>query len=314
MRIDDFIARIRKMEERPDRKFIVDANLPLEIYYEADVSGGARCRIEVVGKGVPYAGLRSTKGIAISTEDFPGKQFLSLSLIDSSARRVFETFCFDLVDAARKPSANEAFRAVYERFLKWQALFGKEKPETMSDAEQQGLMAELKAIVDFSAVMPFGKVIESWLGPCGKDRDFEFGSTWAEIKSCPISAIETTISSLEQLDSDLPGKLVIYRIDRLSTGKSDLLSLREMVDVVRELADRFDFSDRELLETKLVLAKYTDAEPAYEVKKFRFGEKSSYDVWGNEFPRLRRSSVPAGISNCKYHINIGAIEGFKNGE
>ena len=314
MKIDDFIARIREIEKNPDRKFIVNAELPLAIYYEADASGTARCRIEAVGKGVPSAGLHSTKGIAVSIEDLAGKKFLSLALTDPSAKRVFETFCFDLVDAARQPSAGEAFRSVYERFLKWQSLFGKEKPGTMSDAEQQGLMAELKAIVDFSDIMPFSKVVESWLGPCGKDRDFEFGSTWAEIKSCPISAIEITISSLEQLDSDLPGKLLVYRMDRLLTEKSDMLSLKDMVDAVRELADRSGFADRELLEVKLLLAKYVDAEPAYEVKKFRFGEKCVYDVSGNEFPRLRRGSVPAGISNCKYRINIGAIEGFKNGE
>ena len=76
--------------------------------------------------------------------------------------------------------------------------------------------------------------MESWMGPLLGHKDFEIDDTWYEVKSVNENAIQVTISSLEQLESDVNGYLVVVRLEDTSSVSGCSINLNEVVISVAE--------------------------------------------------------------------------------
>lgn len=303
-----FMARIAAVEKSPQKYFIVDPDLPLSVYFGLDNLSRPTLLIEDIGKTFSVSDIPSTAQIQVRSFMSGSKACLSFSLLSPEHRDVFNTLCYDLFESTRKENRDQALLSLLARFSAWLALLKGTRPGVMSLQEQQGLAAELLALVYFAERKGFGVAIDAWVGPFKLDKDFEFFDQWAEIKSCKVSAATVSISSIEQLDASMDGSLIIYRIDQAPENKEDAYSLKDAVEKARNAAT--NIAERTLLENKLLLSRYVDTEPEYQKKKFKTYSVDFYRV-DSHFPCLRRGSVDSAITACQYSISIPAIENFK---
>lgn len=303
-----FMARIAAVEKSPQKYFIVDPDLPLSVYFGLDNLSRPTLLIEDIGKTFSVSDIPSTAQIQVRSFMSGSKACLSFSLLSPEHRDVFNTLCYDLFESTRKENRDQALLSLLARFSAWLALLKGTRPGVMSLQEQQGLAAELLALVYFAERKGFGVAIDAWVGPFKLDKDFEFFDQWAEIKSCKVSAATVSISSIEQLDASMDGSLIIYRIDQAPENKEDAYSLKDVVEKARNAAT--NIAERTLLENKLLLSRYVDTEPEYQKKKFKTYSVDFYRV-DSHFPCLRRGSVDSAITACQYSISIPAIENFK---
>ena len=303
-----FMARITSVEKSPQKYFIVDPDLPLSVYFGLDNLSRPTLLIEDIGKTFSVSDIPSTAQIHVRSFMDGDKACLSFSLLSPEHRDVFNTLCYDLFESTRKETRDQALLSLLSRFSAWLALLKGTRPGVMSLQEQQGLAAELMALVYFAEKKGFGAAIDAWMGPLKLDKDFEFFDYWAEIKSCKVSSTTVSISSIEQLDASMDGSLIVYRIDQAPENKEDAYSLKDVVDKARSAAT--NVAERTLLENKLLLAKYVDTETEYHKKKFKTYSRDSYKI-DSQFPCLRREGINSAITACQYSISLPAIEVFK---
>ena len=303
-----FMARIASVEKSPQKYFIVDPDLPLSVYFGLDNLSRPTLLIEDIGKTFSVSDIPSTAQIHVRSFMDGDKACLSFSLLSPEHMDVFNTLCYDLFESTRKETRDQALLSLLSRFSAWLALLKGTRPGVMSLQEQQGLAAELMALVYFAEKKGFGAAIDAWVGPFKLDKDFEFFDYWAEIKSCKVSSTTVSISSIEQLDASMDGVLIVYRIDQAPENKEDAYSLKDVVDKARSVAT--NVAERTLLENKLLLAKYVDTETEYHKKKFKTYSRDAYKI-DSQFPCLRRGGVNSAITACQYSISLPAIEVFK---
>ena len=115
------------------------------------------------------------------------------------------------------------------------------------------------------------------------------------------------ISSLEQLESDTNGHLVVVKLEDTSSASGCSINLNE---VVISVVDKISDPDvLEIFRTKLDNVGYAfDAE--YDNYNFLYKGTQRYYV-NEKFPRLKRSEINSTIGNAKYTILLDGITEFK---
>lgn len=102
----------------------------------------------------------------------------------------------------------------------------------MSANAQKGLIGELlylEYLIDQNGVK---HAFESWVGPDGSDQDFLLDDSWTEVKTTTISSDSINISSLEQLDRDDFGRLVVYFMDKVDSPNKSTITLGDIFERV----------------------------------------------------------------------------------
>ena len=311
MDFKSFIQRITEVEKAPQKYFIVDPDLPLSLYFGLNNMGQPTFLIEDIGKTFSSSEIPSTAQILVKSFTKKDKACLSFSLLGQDHREVFNILCYDLFEAARKENRSKALLSLLSRFTEWLGLLKGTRAGILTIQQQQGLAAELLSLLHFAGKRGFENALDAWVGPFGMDKDFEFYDSWAEIKSCKVSATTVTISSIEQLDSSVAGLLMVYHIDRAPENKSDAFSLKDIVDRVRKASP--SPAALRMFETKLLIAKYVDAEQEYSKRRFWVYSRDTYKV-DAKFPCLRRDAVSSEITACQYSLSLPSIEVFKGDE
>ena len=306
-----FLDRIRSTECAPKKFFIVDAEMPLPVMFGLDGNCRPTMLVEDIGKTFSPNEIPSTAQILVRSYVKGEKACLSFTLVESTQRDVFNSLCYDLFASTAKESKAQALLSLLDRFAAWQCLLKGGRPGVLSVPEQQGLAAELKALMVFAERIGFYDAVVSWVGPFMNDQDFQFAESWAEIKSCKVSATSVSISSVEQLDTPVAGRLIVYRIDRAAENKPSAFSLRDVVNEARAMAR--SAAERSVLETKLALMKYDDAEPSYDHRRFLVHSRTSYFVT-KDFPCVRRVALMPAVTTCEYSLSLPALESFKEEE
>ena len=150
------------------------------------------------------------------------------------------------------------------------------------------------------------------MGPLLGHKDFEINSTWYEVKSISEGAIQVNISSLEQLEAEVDGHLVLVRLEETSEKNDMAINLNRLVLQIVDMID-----DPELLDTfrlKLDNAGYV-TDPEYDKICFTMKGVEPYRV-DDKFPRIRRKNLDSAIGNASYTIMTSGIVGYleKNSE
>lgn len=253
--------------------------------------------------------VKSSKFISVQLkrrED--GKLALSFDLLDNTYKSMFLIFCKDIIITCEKAGSEMAISNGLMRWKYWKEMFGKKKNNVLDKSEIKGLIGELLELRDFfMKKWDVETAVESWMGPLLGHKDFEIDDTWYEVKSVNENAIQVTISSLEQLESDVNGYLVVVRLEDTSSVLGYSINLNEVVISVAEKISDPDIL--ELFRTKLDNIGYSfDAE--YDNYNFLYKGTWRYCV-DERFPRLRRSEIASTIGNAKYTILLDGITGFK---
>ncbi|GHU45774.1 hypothetical protein AGMMS50289_17660 [Betaproteobacteria bacterium] len=150
--------------------------------------------------------------------------------------------------------------------------------------------------------------IDAWLGPERSHQDFIFGNTAVEVKSLSGTERNTVrISSEDQLESLNDALFLrIYRLSNLPDAVN-ARSLNELVAAVLNQLEGTDFV--QMFDRKLVEYGYVPLSD-YDEPAFVISGVATYFVQ-DEFPRLIRSLLPAGIINASYGIKLEAIAPYE---
>lgn len=248
---------------------------------------------------------------AITASNFKlndGKWALAFCLTEYDKEDIFVRFCWDIIETSRSVE-NDVMGFIINRYRKWIALMAHKPLDILTVSRQKGLIGELLYLQKMIEIHGGRKAVNSWSGPDWAAKDFIYDDTWAEIKAVKSSAAVVEISSVEQLDSDYDGCLVIYSLDKTTVSDITGFTLPEIVNKTETLL--IDDSDS-LADFRLKILEYGYSySPKYESYKFLLDEKRIFIVT-EDFPRIKRSEISPGIVNAEYTLNLAALVKFKS--
>lgn len=305
---------LKKMKNEIYKKFIegfdkgffikVGDNRNLNLYIGMDED--SKYAFEFRGKFSPMR-IHGSDVISVSQTKDNETLMLRFSLENVELLEYFCTFCQDLVESTNHiTDDNTAYRMLYSRFMSWKKLF-KPNKGNLTELEIMGLIGELLFLKEYM-IPKYGvdNSLDSWMGPEKTHKDFSTDDVWYEIKTLNAGKESVRISSLEQLDSDKNGYLVIYALERMSPSY-DGIKLNKLVDEI--LGGIKIHIQRELFMSKLELYGF-DFSSEYNNYVYTLIDNSSYLV-NDEFPKLVRKTIPSCINKIQYEIILSEIEKYK---
>lgn len=258
--------------------------------------------------------VESSKSMAVSRRrrETDNRWTLTFELLRNEQQSVFAILCCDIIEHSR-PATNEAeaLALVMNRYKQWSRLLESQKSGLMDEHNRKGLLGELLFLEQYieSSASALAAV-HGWSGAEAADQDFMYPESWYEIKSLGASAASVTISSLQQLDCEDDGELVIMRIDKVAPDRAGAFSLN---DVVYRIYDKLSSHAEALglFRSKLAAYGYMDLQE-YSEQKYQHSAVQRYRV-DESFPRLTTHSVPAQIVSLHYELSLPALADWLKG-
>jgi hypothetical protein len=310
MKTNDFKDKWNEFKGQNGYLQRLDPNHPLDFFIGISAKGYDELALMTV---IEPAQLKSTKALEVEKNiRKDGKWATQIYSIDEANQDIFARLCMDLVDCSQAcKSEAEGLSNVTRRYLTWQRLFSSIH-ETLSTKELKGLISEIsfcRLLLDKN----YGKdeVLEAWMGPEGADRDFTFPKVWYEIKGIATGKDFVRISSLNQLEINYQGFLIINRIDESSSTDTEAFSVKKYINDFRVLLEDAP-NAADLFEKKLVSARYIEKKQ-YEDIYFKFNGIEFYKV-DEIFPKLVTENVAAEIVRVEYDLSLPGIQPWKIGE
>jgi hypothetical protein len=254
------------------------------------------------------------KGYLVSVEPAPAGYdalaFLSITENDSAFCELFKAVGSDLLALwTNQRDAGVATGLVLRRLEHWRRFFQKE--EGLGRDGYLGLCGELlflERILDWEIDPSIA--VESWMGPLGSNQDFLYGKAAVEVKSTSANAPEfVRVSSTRQLDDT--------GLDALFLSHS-AFDLREFSG--RTLAQIADGIEKRLsttspmaavtLHERLLSAGFSPDLPG-KYGSYGVVERSTacYEIRSG-FPRIQESTLPPGISDVEYTLNLASCSEY----
>lgn len=303
--IDELYAKWNNISPYQEGFLLVSDDHPLS-FHIGYLSDSQKCF--VVLNTDKYDNLSSSK--AINVENIllnNGNYALRFLLNFPSLDEIFVKLCWDLMCASKDES--NPIEKIIDQYKKWLRLLQQMGNGLLPVHSQKGLIGELLYLSDF--IDKHGEVaaLDSWVGPEGCDQDYNFEIGWAEIKTTIISGTSVQVSSLQQLDREDKGLLIVYFLDRTTSCGNNTISLNELIEqIMTKLSlDK----NKYLFAIKLAKSGYQnkDAEK-YSSFRFKLAEKRIYQV-DKDFPRLTKDNVSPSIIEVQYKIDLPSIDGFR---
>ncbi len=284
---------------------LVDSSHPLRMYLNINAEGNKEILIPV---NRPEKRFKSTAAIGVRNYENKENKFLAIELLQPILESEYVCLCYDLIESSRHyPTRTESLKALFEALKKWYYLLADPKRDILPEREIRGLLGELQYMLD---ELTSGKdeqaVISAWKIHKDASRDFIFDDSWSEIKTVESTKDYITISSIEQLDHDTPGTLVVFKLDRTEETDPTGISLNGMVEEVRGI---IGFQAETEFNQKILARGYTYNEQ-YDHLLFLFNGVSRYHV-ENDFPCITREMLPIAIIRAEYDLRLNQIERWR---
>lgn len=273
-----------------------DARHPLKFFVGLDEEGR---KTFVLINPTPPDIIKKTSAIdVLSVKINPTEYKLSFHLNDNSMEGIFFKFCDDLVESTRPISDPKlGMPLVCKRYNLWKKLFYKLNKQTLSENQQMGLIAELLFLKDdLLSKYDHVEAINAWSGCDKTHKDFSINDNWFEVKSSLINQLTIKISSIEQLDSDIDGFLIVYEFEKMSEEFNGLT----LNTVVNDVLSSIDIDIEDVLLEKLKTVGY-EINEAYDKSCFRNVSKHYYLV-NSDFPKITKKDLKPSIVELKYEI------------
>lgn len=289
----------------PNSFSLIDATHPLEYYIGIDERGRKTLVLRNVTK--PDC-AKSTTAIDISIGQVKNNIWsIGFHLKDNSMSGLFNKFCDDLVESSRNiASVAMGMTFVVKRYSQWKKMFYKLKKDLLSESEIMGLIGELLFLrQDMFEKNDKKDAIDSWSGCDKTHKDFSIADDWFEIKAVHSGALSVKISSLEQLESDTSGFLVVFELEKMS-GAFDGITLNGLIgDILSDLT--LDLKD-ELIEKLKEVGYFYDDE--YDKYVYRLISKK-YFIVNQDFPMIRSTYISPSIVRVQYEILLNNLKEFR---
>ena len=287
----------------------VNSTHPLDLYLGIDET--ARWTLLLISEYSPLK-VASSRMILVKSGKRPDNKWsLSFSLVEDAYKDMFVLFCKDIIASSGNIANKEkATHFISRRYNEWREMLANARENLLSPEEIKGLLGEMYFLKEYLSEM-YGaeKAAMSWTGPKRLPQDFIIDDIWFEVKTVSSSRSEVQISSIEQLDCENPGELVVIRADKTSTTNAHALNLNILYKAL--LAQLPDDDSRERFSTMLLRHGYYPR-PEYEDEEHTFEIKNvtRYDVT-QDFPCLRRIALPESVGEAKYALILATIDSYR---
>jgi len=251
---------------------------------------------------------KSSEVILVSQFEFDDEKCLRFSLENQDLLDCFSIFCEDLITSTSVITDDEiAYQTLRARYFSWKQLF-KPNHGNLTEFEIMGLVGELLFLRDMMIpIKGIDAALDSWTGPEKTHKDFSYESEWYEVKTINFGKESVHISSIEQLDGNEQGQLVIYTLERMSPSFDGIRLNALVYDIISSLKSPIH---KEIFLAKIELYGF-DFSPDNDNYVYDLKKVSKYIVDECQFPRLKRSQLPESIIKVQYDIELSQIEQFK---
>lgn len=283
-------------------QILVDSSHPLRMFLNINNKGHKELLVPTPRDEKRF---KSTAAIGVNNYKNQDNRYLAIELIQSSLETEYICLCNDLIESSRNyKSSTDSLKALFESFQKWYYLLADPRREILPEREIRGLIGEVQYILDeLDSGMDEDTIIDAWKTHKDASRDFVFDATWSEIKTIEPSKDYVTISSLDQLEHDSLGRLIVYKLRRV--GETDPCGL-SLNNKIAEVRSRIGFQT-EIIFNKKLLSKGYSWHEQYDNLLYTFDGRAVYQV-DESFPCIQKSKLSAAIVRATYDIRISQIE------
>jgi hypothetical protein len=233
-----------------------------------------------------------------------GSVWVALTRRKSASLELFSAMSQDVASELARCPANEDFKAfatLLGRVRAWQE-FMRKGGQPLGPEEEIGLFGEISTLLMLIAEgVDRSAACDAWKGPVRGLRDFEIGTGGIEVKtSISATGFPARVSTLSQLDDTdrQPLFLVAIRLRQAQVGRT----LADAVQLARDaVAD--DAEAKRTLDDRLIASGYREAHAHHYLRRFEPNHVRSLKI-GPGFPRLTPNSVPFGVVEARYEIDV----------
>lgn len=303
---------LARQERGEDWQFVHLADIgPVSIEVGCRFPGGREAlivsfpRATFLGPG----GLPDGKGfdVLLLRDEAAFRDRVAISLVRrlEGSLDIFTVMATDLLRCLETVGTNnprDLADAFIGRVSDWQSFMSR-KRRPLSSEKQLGLMGELWVLDRLMQTKLGASAVDCWQGPLHAAQDFLVGAGAVEVKSSLTGrTFLARINSLEQLDADRsPLFIAALRFDVLDDG----IDLVGMVAHLRELTAEAGLS--RVFEALLLLSGYEDDHAEHYRRKLGLLDARAFRVC-QEFPCLRRQTIPQQVRKVVYTLDIDALE------
>jgi hypothetical protein len=299
-------------------KLRVQGTTHLSLFWLRDDKGKPGLLIEISQK-ISVNSLTEAKinirDLSIDVVDFPSDNLRAIVIILENIQNqdIFNSLCLDLVDHVSSQNKDyETFQLVCSRLKKWQAFLAGRTRHTLSLEEIQGLYAELSFIAGKldKDLASESFIIDSWMGPDSAQQDFILNNTAVEIKSVKGSDRDRIrISSEHQLTTFLDQLYLVVYFLSINHAQDSQIG-ENLNEIVKRILNQIVTNKvKDLFEEKLAAAGYIHL-AEYNSPRFQIKAVEYYRVI-DQFPRITQDSLPVGIKQVSYDIELSSIARFR---
>lgn len=249
----------------------------------------------------------------ISLKYFKTESCLCIILNNSMFYEIFDDLVLSINNKISQ-SSNLYFAATtfVKHFNKWSAFFEKKYSKKMSETAILGLFGELKFLeaLILSEDISIDELLMGWRGPYDEAHDFVYDLFDYEIKTIKKDRGLVKISSEFQLESTVGKELSLiiqFAEDNFEIGQN----LSELYEVIFEMVLERSGDLSIFLDALSQKGLNKDELKLYNERKYIILCKSIYNPLIDDFPKLISATLPQGVSNLNYTLNIKTIENFK---
>ncbi len=282
----------------------VDRSGNADFYVGRDGEGNLAFKFRGLFK--PKKNLKSADGIRLNQYKNETFNTLQFTLCDRRNCDLFYTFCDDIMSFAEKLVEDQKiYETILHRFYAWKKMFSSQN-SLLSENEVMGLIGELLFLKDF--LFPrYGQstAIKSWSGQELTHKDFSLDNIWYEVKTIHTAKNSISISSLEQLQSNNTGEIVVISLEKMSPSFNGININRligEIIELLSKPEDRDSFIIKITGQGFLPDESYNDwIYDAKSIKRYRVNE---------HFPALCRSHISPVIARAQYELLLPMLTDF----
>ncbi len=251
--------------------------------------------------------IQGTK--CIDVKQFKNNEFstIQFSLNDENNYSLFEVFCEDLIDTVTKTkSLTKVYNSIINRYNQWKLMFTNPSNHILTELQIMGLIGEVLYLnTKLFYKYGVGNAIKGWTGQELTHKDFSFDDQWYEIKAINKNSKSVCISSIEQLDSEYNGNLIVIKLEKMSPQFNGITINKLINETLSKISS---IEDRELFLNKISNMGYTP-NPAYDNLVYIISNITKYCV-NEDFPKIKMQSIDKSIVKVNYEIALHGLEQF----
>jgi len=274
--------------------------------------------LETERKAVRGLRLRDeTKGYSIDIgpdeEGRTDRATIRIQETSQAYREIFTIFCADILEHwIPHAGVSDSLKSLSRRLARWKRFFQRGTQLGLNREDYVGLYGELSFIeAGLNAGVACLPIINAWQAPLGTNQDFLFGPLAVEIKTTTGNEIDKVrITNARQLDSTGLQSLFLarYAFDfRQGSGRT----LPQLVANLRATLSTLSTDALSAFSDRLLEAGFVEGTPN-EFDGWAFTARQ-FDVFNvvDGFPRLLESSLPSGVSEISYTLNLSTAAHFR---